>query len=203
MLEGLCACETSEWGRTSLEGCADSVAGVNVDDQTLVLLGDGPVFPTEVGGKSQIFALSTVVVVGSLLVPLAACDISPVTGVTGPDNSKSKRSRGFLAGVAASDAAFVVEGFEVFVFGDLGSLFSVEAPNMAQLFSFDCVICGGDSGPPPATELVGWDLVLKLMDLSGLLFFCSDGFSSTEPLPPECETFSIKIYQRFSSSGNP
>lgn len=201
MLEGLCACETSEWGRTSLEGCADSVAGVNVDDQTLVLLGDGPVFPTEVGGKSQIFALSTVVVVGSLLVPLAACDMPPVTGVTGPDNSKSKRSTGFFAGIAASDAVFFVEGFEVFVSGVVGSLFSVEAPNMAQLLSFDCVVCG-NSGLPPAAEWVAWDLELKSMDLSGLLFFCSDGFSSTEPLPPECETFSIKIYQRFSSSGN-
>jgi len=51
------------------------------------------------------------------------------------------------------------------LFGVLGSSFSVEASNMAQLLSFDCVIGGG---------------------VSGLLFFCSDGFCSTESLPPGC-----------------
>jgi len=88
------------------------VAGVDEHGQTLVLLDDAVVFPVEVGGKSQSIAFCTVEVVGSLLALLGTCDMSLVTGLTGPDNSQSKRSIGFFAGGAGSDAAFSVEGSE-------------------------------------------------------------------------------------------
>jgi len=66
--------------------------------------------------------------------------------------------------------------------GVLGTLSSVEASNMAQLFSFGCAIGGGG--------------------VSGLLFFCSDGFFSTETLPPGGLIYQIQICQRFRLSGN-
>jgi len=104
-LDGLWAWQTSVCGGASLEGCAGSVAGVDVHGQTLVLLDDAVVFPAEVGGKSQVIAFCTVVVVGSLLTLLGTCGMPPFIGVTGPDNSESKRSIGFFV-----DGAFSVEG---------------------------------------------------------------------------------------------
>lgn len=182
MFDGLYACESSVCGGASIESCAGSVAGVDGDGQTLVLLDDAVVFPVEGGGKSQVIAFCTVVVVGSSLTLLGTCGMPLVTGVTGPDNSESKRSIGFFAGGGAgSDAAFSVEGVEVFLFGVLGSSFSVGTSNMAQLLSFDCVVVG---------------------DVSGLLFFCSDGFCSTELLPPGGLIYPIQICQRFRISGN-
>lgn len=158
---------------------------MDVDGQTLVLLvllDDAVVFPAEVGGKFQSIAFCTVVAVGSLLALLGTGDMPPVTGVIGPDNSESKRSIGFFA-----DGAFPVERSVVLVFGGvLGTLSSVEASNMAQLFSFDCCDIGGGGG------------------VSGLLLllFCLDGFSSTEPLPPGGLIYQIQNFQGFRVSGN-
>jgi len=120
MLRGSCACESSMessvtcssdcCGGASLEGCAS----------------------TEVDGKSHVESISTVVAVGTMP-PLGTSDMPLVVGAKGPDNSRSKRSKGF---------EIVASGVGSVGVSCTATIAVSETSNEAQLFSLSCVILG-------------------------------------------------------------
>lgn len=182
MFGGSCACETSM--ESSVSCSSDCGGGAPLEGFASI----------EVDGKSHVESISNVVVVGTMP-PLGTSDMPLVVGAKGPDNSRSKRSKGF--DIVASGFGSVVEDLMVMLgVSSTGTIAVLETSNEAQLFSLSCVILGVScTGTIAVSE--AWDLILESLKLLDLLLFCSDGFSSTEPSPPEVVTF-YNIHQRFS-----